>query len=84
MPLNIKDPQTQLLAKRLAELTGESLTQAIRQAVQERLARVERMRDTTSLADDLDRIALHCARLPVRDARDAEEIVGYDDRGLPS
>jgi len=24
-----------------------------------------------------------CATLPVRDARSAEEIIGYDDRGLP-
>ena len=84
MPLNIKDPHTHLLAKRLAGLTGESLTQAVRQAVQERLTRLERIRETTSLADELDRIALHCARLPVRDARSAEEILGYDDRGLPT
>ena len=35
------------------------------------------------LADELDEIALHCARLPVRDPRSADEILGYDEHGLP-
>ena len=42
MPLNIKDSDTHALAKRLASLTGESLTQAVKRAIQERLARVEK------------------------------------------
>lgn len=35
------------------------------------------------LADDLDQIALHCSRLPVRDPRTPDEILGYDEHGLP-
>jgi antitoxin VapB len=35
------------------------------------------------LADDLDEVALACAGLPVRDDRPADEILGYDDDGLP-
>lgn len=35
------------------------------------------------LADELDRIALHCSRLPVRDSRTPDEILGYDEHGLP-
>ena len=38
----------------------------------------------TTLADELDRIARHCASLPRRDPRSADEILGYDDRGLPT
>ena len=83
MPLNIKDADTQALTKRLASLTGESLTQAVKQAVQERLAHVEKTRRALRLADELDYIALHCANLPRSDRRSAEEIVGYDERGLP-
>lgn len=83
MRLNIKDPETHTLAKRLASLTGESLTQAVKQAVQERLARVEKSRRAIPLADELDHIALHCAGLPRRDRRSAEQIIGYDERGLP-
>ena len=67
MSLNIKDADTQALTKRLASLTGESLTQAVKQAVRERLAQVEKTRRAIRLADELDHIALHCADLPRRD-----------------
>ena len=42
MPLNIKDADTHALAKRLASLTGESLTKAVKRAIQDRLAQVEK------------------------------------------
>ena len=83
MPLNIKDPDTHALAKRLASLTGESLTRAVKLAIQQRLAQVERNRGSTRLADELDHIALHCAGLPRLDGRNAEQIIGYDESGLP-
>ena len=83
MPLNIKDSETHALAKKLAGVTGESLTQAVRRSVRERLARMESVRPGASLADELDRIALYCASLPRRDARSADQIIGYDERGLP-
>lgn len=83
MPLNIKDSETHSLAKQLAGMTGETLTQAVRQAVQERLARARAARDGTSLADELDHIALHCASLPQRDGRSPDDIIGYDERGIP-
>lgn len=84
MPLNIKDDDTHALAKRLARLTGESLTKAVKQAVQERLAQVERSRDGSRIADELDHIALHCASLPRRDRRSADQVIGYDEHGLPT
>ena len=83
MPLNIKDPETHALAKRLASLTGESPTRAVKLAIQQRLEQVEKTQRATRLADELDDIALHCAGLPRRDRRSAEQIVGYDERGLP-
>ncbi len=36
-----------------------------------------------SLADWLDAIACRMARLPVRDARTPEEVLGYDETGVP-
>ncbi|MFO1153441.1 MAG: hypothetical protein U1E42_07215 [Rhodospirillales bacterium] len=35
------------------------------------------------LANDLDRIAKRCAALPVLDPRTPDEILDYDDHGLP-
>lgn len=84
MQLNIKDDDTHALAKRLASLTGESMAKAVKRAIQEKLAQVERMQGGTPLADELDRIALYCAGLPRRDGRSADEIIGYDESGLPA
>ena len=83
MALNIKDADTHALAKRLASLTGESLTQAVKQSIQQRLAQVEKSQRAIRLADELDQIALRCAGLPRRDRRSAEQIIAYDERGLP-
>ncbi|MYA95778.1 MAG: PSK operon transcription factor [Nitrospinae bacterium] len=84
MQLNIKDADTHALAKRLASLTGESMAKAVKRAIQEKLARVEKMQGGPPLADELDRIALYCARLPRRDERSGDEIIGYDESGLPA
>jgi antitoxin VapB len=58
-------------------------TEAVTQALRERLERVRRARAKRRLADELDEIALHCSVLPVRDQRNADEIIGYDEQGLP-
>ncbi len=82
MPLNIKDKEAHALARELAEVTGESLTRAVKISIEERLVRV-RQPHMPRLADQLDRIALDCASLPVLDPRTPEEILGYDASGLP-
>ncbi len=83
MPLNIRNKQADELVASLAKLTGETKTEAVTQALRERLERVRRARTRRYLADDLDEIALHCASLPLQDRRSAEEIIGYDEHGLP-
>ena len=35
------------------------------------------------VADELSEIGRQCAKLPVRDGRSADEILGYDENGLP-
>ena len=83
MPLNIRNKQAEELAGALAKLTGETKTEAVTQALRERLQRVGRARAKRRLADELDEIAVHCSALPVLDRRSAEEIIGYDKNGLP-
>jgi antitoxin VapB len=41
MAISIKDPDTDALARRLASLTGEKITDAVRIALQERVDREE-------------------------------------------
>ncbi len=84
MPLNIKDAETHAMAKRLASLTGESLTAAVKHAIQAKLQQVEKTQGGAPLAVELDRIALHCAQLPRRDKRSSDQIIGYDESGLPA
>lgn len=83
MPLNIRNPQAETLATQLARLTGETKTEAVIQALRERLERVRRTRSNRGLAHDLDEIALHCAALPLLDRRSDDQIMGYDEHGLP-
>lgn len=83
MALSIKDPEADRLAREVAALTGESLTEAVKAALAERLARERRKRGATmGLPERLDRIAVACAALPIYDTRSPDEIVGYDDRGM--
>lgn len=81
--LNIRNGETEQLAEALAKLTGETKTQAVTKALRERLERLRRCRAGRRLADELDEIAVRLASLPVLDNRDADEILGYDDQGLP-
>jgi antitoxin VapB len=83
MALNIRNVETEKLADALAKLTGETKTEAVTKALRDRLARLRRERARHRLADELDAIARHCAALPVLDSRSADDIIGYDDRGLP-
>ena len=83
MALNIRNAEAERLAEAVARLTGETKTEAVTQALRDRLNRLRRERAQRRLADELDAIALHCARLPVQDSRSADDILGYDEHGLP-
>jgi antitoxin VapB len=82
MALRINNPEADSLARELARTTGESITQAVILALRERLER-EQGRQQPSLAEELVRIGKECAALPVLDGRTADELLGYDEEGLP-
>jgi len=81
--LNIRNIEAERLAAELARRTGETKTDAVILALKERLARLRRERAPRRLADELEEIARHCAALPVLDDRAPDDILGYDDRGVP-
>ena len=83
MPLNIKDPATEKFVRELAAAAGETVTTAVRRAAEERLQRVRRQQSGRSLAAEILEIGRRCAALPDLDTRTAEEILGYDEHGLP-
>jgi len=85
MALNIRNREAEQLAADLAACTGETKTDAVIKALRDRLARVRarRVRSRRGLVDELNHIAVHCANLPLLDNRHSDEILGYDDNGLP-
>ena len=83
MAMNIKNDETQRLARELSELTDESLTAAVTEAIRERLERLRREK-SSGLADRLLRIGKECAghlKEPYRSAEHGDLL--YDDQGLP-
>lgn len=83
MALSIKNDEADRLARQLAEATGESLTDAVVIALRERLTRV-RHRRGPGLRTRVIRLADELAELPTLDTRSADDIVGYDEHGLPA
>jgi len=83
MHLNIKNDEAHKLATELAGLTGESLTSAVTLALRERLERERRRRHPDRVAARLMKIGSQYAALPDT-GRSPDEILGYDDDGLPT
>jgi antitoxin VapB len=83
MALSIKNPQTEELARELATRTGESITEAVETAVRSRLASLDRPSMATRGRQRAERLLRQLDALPDLDTRSADEILGYDDRGLP-
>ncbi|MFN8031827.1 MAG: type II toxin-antitoxin system VapB family antitoxin [Mycobacterium sp.] len=84
MALSIKDPEADRLARELAARTGETLTEVVVVALRQRLARETGRARAIPLREELAAIRRRCAALPVLDDRPAEEILGYDHRGVPT
>jgi len=83
MALSIKDPETEKLARTLAARTGESITIATRRALEERLRRMSSSARKAALLEDLEAIQRRWNALPVLDNRSPDEIIGYDENGIP-
>lgn len=83
MALSIKDAEADRLAREIAARTGESLTNAVTEALRERLRRLQGRQDRELLAEELREIAGRYARRAPRERGTPEELIGYDEHGLP-
>lgn len=83
MAISIKSIETEHLAREIAAKTGESLTGAIQKALEERLDRLKNNRRSHALETQLDDILRRVDEMPDLDSRSPDEIVGYDEDGLP-
>ncbi|MBP1635789.1 MAG: antitoxin [Acidobacteria bacterium] len=83
MALSIKHPEADRLARELAARTGETLTDAVLNALRERLRREQGRVRPPRLREEIRAIRERCLALPVLDDRPEEEILGYDENGMP-
>ncbi len=81
MPLSIKNPRAEQLAHQVAKHTGETLTNAVIHALEERLERLQGRRTGPNVVEEIMAIAHRCSKLPVQDNRSPEEILGYSNTG---
>ena len=84
MALNIKNPEVDRLARELARRRGESITETMLAVLQEALQREKAKSRPPGLAEELLAIGARYSALPVLDDRSDEEILGYDENGIPS
>jgi len=82
MALHIKDPNADRLARKLAEQTGETLTETVIKALEERLARQGVEDDREKRFQRIMAIVTEVSKLPVLDDRPADELLGYNDIGV--
>jgi antitoxin VapB len=83
--LNIRDPEVHRLARAVAEATGETMTEAVKAALRDRLAKVDRVDDAERQrrVEALLAMGRRFRELPIEDPRPIDEILAYDENGLP-
>jgi antitoxin VapB len=85
MALSIHSPEAERLASEVASATGESISEAVINALRERLEREKRKaQNVEAVVRKATAIGKHFCSLPVLDPRSANEILGYNEHGLPS
>jgi antitoxin VapB len=83
MPLSIKNDATERLARQVASATGESLTEAIHKALEERWQQLKAKRHGRVLASQIEDLLRRVDSMPTLDSRSGDEILGYDEHGMP-
>ena len=84
MPLNIKDQDVHDLARKLSEITGDSMTSVVRQALTREMQRIDRERWRAAQRRRIQVLIDGVSKLPILDDRPSDELIGYDEDGLPS
>ena len=82
MAVLIKDPEADRLIRDLAGRTGETITQAVKEAVRERLQRLPKSeKELAARRKKIAQILAKIDAMPTVDARTPDEILGYNDSG---
>lgn len=86
MAVLIKDPDADRLIRELAGRTGETITQAVKEAVRDRLRRLPLSeQDIAARKRKIAKILAKIDALPrINEHLTDDELLGYDENGLPT
>lgn len=85
MGLSIKNAEVERLARELAGRRNISITEAIRQSLEREVSRERTVRESGgSMYDKILAIARESAALPTSYDLTEDEILGYDEHGIPT
>jgi antitoxin VapB len=85
MALNIKNPETERLARELARRRKQGITEVLTDVLRKEVERERRKpsrQDYDAFKRGIDEIVAHFNSLPVLDDRTDDEILGYNEQGL--
>lgn len=82
MALSLKNAELERLARRRAKRRGETLTEAILSALKESERNAGKEGKGVTV-DEILRLADKVRELPVLSTRSEDEILGYDEHGIP-
>ncbi len=90
MVIEISDPDLEYRAQAAAAASGRTVQQVVTELLQSALPRAKRPGRPFSEAERVYRLervlalGAEVAAMPTRDTRSDDEIIGYDEHGLPS
>ncbi len=82
MGLSIRNSQAEKLAREVAAISGENITQAIIHALEEQLKRLTARRTPADTVQEIMNISKRCSEIADEDTRSADEIIGYNKIGV--
>jgi antitoxin VapB len=82
MAILIKDQEADQMIRMLAGRTGESITDAVKQAVRERLDRIPLTEEEIAARKrKIEALIVKAGAMPTVDDRTSDEIIGYNEFG---
>ncbi|MEA3543999.1 MAG: type II toxin-antitoxin system VapB family antitoxin [Thermodesulfobacteriota bacterium] len=82
MALSIRNPYAEQLARQVASLTNENITQTIIKALENRMESLKGKKTIVDVEQQIISISQRCNALPDMDDRNDEEIMNYNENGV--
>ena len=80
MALSIKNEKAEMLVREISKESGESITQTIITALEEKAERLKGKKSITDTFGKIIQISKRCSTYPDKDKRSADEILGYNKK----